>query len=67
LHAHPRKLKSRWTGSYTIRMIYPHRAIEIENAKNENIFKVNGQRLKPFLISPQDEWPPQEVIPLDKP
>ena len=28
-----------------------HGAIEIENSLNGNIFKVNGQRLKPFLDS----------------
>ena len=31
------------------RNVFPHGAIEIENPKNDNIFKVNGQRLKPFL------------------
>jgi hypothetical protein len=67
LHNHPGKLRSRWTGPYTIRMIYPHGAIEIENVKNGDIFKVNGQRLKPFLRSPKDELPSQEVIPLYKP
>ena len=33
-----------------------HGAIEIENPKNGDMFKVNGQRLKPFL-----ELEPPEV------
>ena len=28
---------------------YPYGAVEIENPENGKIFKVNGQRLKPFL------------------
>jgi hypothetical protein len=29
--------------------VFSHEAIEIEDPKNGNIFKVNGQRVKPFL------------------
>jgi hypothetical protein len=43
LHLFPGKLKSRWTG------VFSHGAIEIEDPKNGNIFKVNGQKVKPFL------------------
>ena len=45
----PGKLRSRWTGPYIIKEIFPHGAVEIENAANGNRFKVNGQRLKPFV------------------
>ena len=45
----PRKLRSRWTGRFIVKNVFSHGAIEIENPKNGNIFKVNGQRLKPFL------------------
>jgi hypothetical protein len=34
---------------FIIRTMFPHGAIEIENPKNGNTFKVNGQKLKPFL------------------
>ena len=44
LHIFP----SRWTGPF-IKAVYPYGAVEIENPKNGKIFKVNGQRLKPFL------------------
>ena len=29
--------------------MFPHGAVEINDTKNGNDFKVNGQRLKPFL------------------
>jgi hypothetical protein len=49
LHLFLGKLKSRWTGPFIIRTMFSHRAIKIEDPKNGNTFKVNGQRLKPFL------------------
>jgi hypothetical protein len=49
LHLFPEKLKSRWTGLFIVRTISTHGAIEIEDPKNGSAFKVNGQRLKPFL------------------
>ena len=45
----PEKLRSRWTGLFIVKNVFPYGAIEIENPKNGNIFKVNGQHLKPFL------------------
>ena len=51
LHLFPRKLKSRWTGPFVVKTKFPHGAIEICYPKNGNEFKVNGQRLKPFLES----------------
>jgi hypothetical protein len=49
LHLFPSKLKSRWTSPFIIRTVFSHGAIEIEDPKNGNTFKVNGQRVKPFL------------------
>ena len=45
------KLKSRWTGPFVVKTVFPHGAIEISDTKTGNDFKVNGQRLKPFLES----------------
>ena len=45
----PGKLRSRWTGPFIIKNIFLHGAVEIENPKNGNIFKVNGQVLSHFL------------------
>ncbi|XP_026458544.1 uncharacterized protein LOC113359066 [Papaver somniferum] len=50
------KLRSRWSGPFFVHTVFPHGAVEIENPSNKNIFKVNGQRLKPFL-----EYLPPEV------
>ena len=49
LHIFPGKLRSRWTGPFVVRKIHPHGAIDVENPKDGHVFKVNGQRLKPFL------------------
>ena len=51
LHLFPGKLKSRWTGPFVVKIVFPHGAVEINDTKNENDFKVNSQRLKPFLES----------------
>ena len=51
LHLFPRKLKSRWTGSFIVNTVFPHGAIEIYDPTNGNEFKINGQYLKSFLES----------------
>ena len=55
LHLFPGKLRSRWTGPFIVHYAYPHGAVEIEDPHNGNIFKVNGQRLKPFVELPSPE------------
>ncbi|XP_050160376.1 uncharacterized protein LOC126633887 [Malus sylvestris] len=49
LRLFPGKLKSRWVGPFKVLQTFPHGAVEIENMKNGTSFKVNGQRLKPYL------------------
>ena len=49
LHIFPGQLRSRWTSQFIVKVVYPYGAVEIENLENGKIFKVNGQRLKPFL------------------
>jgi hypothetical protein len=49
LHLFPCKLQSRWTDTLIVRSISSYGAIEIEDPTNGTNFKVNGQRLKPFL------------------
>ena len=49
LHMFPGKLRSRWTGPFVVKVVYPYGAVEIENPENGKSFKVNGQCLKPFL------------------
>ena len=42
-------MRSRWIGPFIVKNVFHHGTIEIENPKNSNIFKVNGQCLKLFL------------------
>ena len=49
LHLFLVRLRSRWSGPFIVHTVFPHGAVEILNPKNREIFKVNGQRLKPFL------------------
>ena len=49
LHIFPDKLCSRWTGPFIVKVVYPYGSMEIKNPVNGKIFKVNDQRLKPFL------------------
>ncbi|GJY14345.1 hypothetical protein Tco_0384767 [Tanacetum coccineum] len=47
LKLHPGKLKSKWSGPFIVRTMYPYGAVEIID-KNGLSFKVNGQRLKKY-------------------
>ncbi|GJR95035.1 reverse transcriptase domain-containing protein [Tanacetum coccineum] len=42
------KLKSRWTGPFTVTQVFPYRTIELSQADGPN-FKVNGHRLKHYF------------------
>ena len=50
LHIFPGKLKSKWTGPFTIHQVYPNGAVEIKSSKENRTFKVNGHRLKPYAV-----------------
>ena len=39
------KLKSRWSGPFTVAQVFPYGTVELSNQKGEH-FKVNGHRLK---------------------
>ena len=43
------KLKSRWAGPIVIHQVHSHGVIELLNSKSAKTFKVNGQRLKPYI------------------
>lgn len=42
------KLKSRWTGLYTVLKVFPYGAVEIRGERGPD-FRVNDQRLKLYL------------------
>ena len=48
-HIFPCKLRSRWTGPFIVKVVHPYGVVEIENLENGKIFKLNGQRLNPFM------------------
>ncbi|XP_073022667.1 uncharacterized protein [Primulina eburnea] len=45
LRLFPGKLKSRWSGPFTVETVYRHGAIELK-CNNGQTFKVNGQKVK---------------------
>ena len=42
------KLKSRWSGPFEVKKVYPFGAVDICNNES-GVFKVNGQRLKHYI------------------
>ena len=44
----PGKLRSRWVGPFIVTNIFRHGAVEIRSPTSDKVFKVNGNRLKPF-------------------
>ena len=50
LHLFPGKLKSRWTGPFIIQQAYPNGSVDLRDPSDDRIFKVNGQRVKPYVV-----------------
>ena len=48
LRLFPGKLKTRWSGPFTVVQVFPHGAVEIAR-EDGGSFKVNGQRLKIYM------------------
>ncbi|XP_022024552.1 uncharacterized protein LOC110924882 [Helianthus annuus] len=57
----PGKLKSKWTGPYVVREVFPHGAIELYNKESDEAWKVNGHRLKHYLGGPIDNVEKEET------
>nr|XP_016504594.1 PREDICTED: uncharacterized protein LOC107822555 [Nicotiana tabacum] len=49
LRLFPGKLKSRWSGPFSVVEIYPTGAVDIAVANNSHTFRVNGHTLKHYL------------------
>ncbi|XP_076949377.1 uncharacterized protein LOC143622003 [Bidens hawaiensis] len=58
------KLRSKWTGPYLVKEVFPYGMVELENPDNGMSWKVNGHRLKHYLGGP-DESIDVEETPLD--
>ena len=63
LHLFLSKLKSRWTGPFIIRQFYLNGSVDLLNSKDSRVFKVNGQRLKPYAV--QHTTDKEEIPPLN--
>ncbi|KAL9343427.1 hypothetical protein Peur_063858 [Populus x canadensis] len=64
LHLCPGKLRSRWSDAIIEKHVYPYRAFDIENPKNDNVPNGNGHRLKAYF----DNFPSEnESIGLNDP
>ena len=50
LYLFPGKLKSRWTGPFIVQQAYPNGSIDLLNPDDNRVFKVNGQRVKPYVV-----------------
>ncbi|XP_068647624.1 uncharacterized protein [Aristolochia californica] len=48
-----------WSGPFEVTLVFPHGAVEIRNHGDGSAFKVNGQRLKPYL---ENVPTPEEVM-----
>ncbi|XP_070002825.1 uncharacterized protein [Nicotiana sylvestris] len=48
LRMFPGKLKSKWSGSFEVVNVTPFGALDLKN-KNDEVFRVNGQRVKYYL------------------
>ena len=46
------KLRSKWIGPFVVTNVFPYGTIEIKSDSTIKSFKVNGHRLKPFLMNP---------------
>jgi hypothetical protein len=45
----PGKLKSKWSGPFLVKSVSPYGAVELVTPEGDRSFKVNGQRVKPYL------------------
>ena len=45
----PGKLRTRWSGPFQVINVFSHGAVELVNPTTQETFKVNGQRVKPYL------------------
>ncbi|XP_076883254.1 uncharacterized protein LOC143531969 [Bidens hawaiensis] len=58
------KLKSKWSGPYLMKEVFPYGVVELENQDNGTSWKVNGHLLKHYLGGPEESIEMEET-PLD--
>ena len=65
IHLFLSKLKSRWTGPFIIHQVHLNGSVDLLRSKDSRVFKVNGQRLKPYAV--QHTADKEEIPLLDPP
>jgi hypothetical protein len=50
LRLFPNKLRLKWDDPFIVTSVSPHGAVALRDPKNGNLFKVNGQRLKTYIL-----------------
>ena len=65
LHLFPGKLKSRWIGPFIVQQSYLNGSVDLLNPNDNRVFKVNGQRVKPYVV--QQTADREEILLLDPP
>ena len=65
LHLFLGKLKSRWIGPFIVQQAYSNGLVDLLNPNDSRVFKVNGQRLKPYVV--QQSADREEILLLDPP
>ena len=58
------KLKSRWTGPFIVQRAYPNGSVDLLNTNDDRVIKVNGQRVKPYVVQ---QIIREEILLLDPP
>ena len=61
----PEKLRSRWDGPFKVVQVFTHGAVKIHDPKIGNTFRVNGQRLKPYIEGISEEGIIEKVSLID--
>ena len=51
----PKKLRSKWEGPFIMQNVSPHRTVDVLDTNTGKIFKVNSQRLKPYVEGISEE------------
>ena len=64
LHLFPSKLKSRWTGPFIVQQAYPNGSVDLRDPNDDRVFKVNGQRVKPYVVQQVIK---EEILLMDPP
>ena len=64
LHLFPGKLKSRWTGPFIVQQAYPNGSVDLRDPSDDRVFKVNGQKVKPYVMQQVIK---EEILLMDPP